>query len=71
MLAGFGLLQLIGELVTALEQAPQHGAVEEPGPMRWFASEFGLSAVGGLVDPVGDEALGEDVMDGLLAGVAR
>ena len=68
MLAGFGPLQLIGELVTAFEQIPQHRAVEETGPMRSFASEFGSAGVGGLVDPIADETLGEDVMRGLLAG---
>ena len=38
----------------ALEEVTEHRPFEETGPMRRLASELGGSAVGGVVDPIGD-----------------
>jgi hypothetical protein len=65
--AAFGALQVRGELMAALHQPAQDGAVEEPGPVGWFASELSLAEVGGLVDPVAGEAAGEDGSGGVFS----
>ena len=63
---GLRPVQSVCELVTALEEVTERRPFEETGPMRRLASELGGSAVGGVVDPIGDETLGEDVVCSLL-----
>ena len=64
--AGLGLLEVVDQLVAAFQQAPQDGTVEKPGPMGRSALQFDPAYMGGPVDPVRGETLGEGVSSGLL-----
>ena len=55
------------DLVVLLEQLTQPAAVEKARAVDFRVVEFSLAGVGGLIDPVGGDRLGEDIERGVVA----
>ena len=53
--------------MVLLEQLTQPAAVEKARAVDFRVVEFSLAGVGGLIDPVGGDRLGEDIERGVVA----